>query len=429
MARGTQRNNILAGLFIVGSLALGVAIAFSLASLSGLGPTTPYVVRFSVMDGAVGLKKGSDVQLGGQLVGKVKSVELAKHVAPDGAMVPEGIDVRVELIKDLVLYKDAKFTLERPLLGSLTTINIWSIGDQSGKTARLAAGETVVGGLGPPSFLTQAGIGPDTIKMIPEMIGDARDTVRDFRALAADNRPKIDEAIENVRAITADVRGKMGEWTGSADRIMANAEGFSKRLDPWMTIADEAVAGGRDFTAGLNKTLEENRPKVDRIVSNAADVTDRFKNTTMDHIDTAVIAGKDAMAEFKTLALNVSGLVTEQTPNIEKMLANARLASDQMKLALVEIRAQPWRVLYRPSKKETEQELLYDSARAYAEAVSDLRAVSEALTAMLEASRSGATPEQSRDIEELRTRLKEKFLKYDEVEKKLLDRMIRESKG
>lgn len=428
MARGSSRNNVLAGVFIVASLVLAVVMAFTLASISGLGPTTPYKVRFSVQDGAVGLKKGSDVQLGGQLVGKVTKVELAKAPGPDGTMNPEGIDVSVELLKDLVLYKDAKFSLERPLLGSLTTINIWSVGDASGKAGRLEPGQTIKGGLAPPSFLAQAGIGPDVINKIPEMISDARDTLHNFKELTETNRPKIDETVENIRQVSAEVRGKAGDWTKAGDRIVANAENFSQRLGPWMDKADGAVADAKAFSEGLDKALSDNRPKIDQIIGNAAEVTERFKTQTMDRVDAAVAAGKDALEEFRTLAMNVGGLVTEEKPNIEKMLANARLATDQLKLAMVEIRAQPWRLLYRPSKKETEQELLYDSARAYATAVSDLRATSESLSAVLEAAHSGASPEQAKEIEALRTRLREKFQKYDQVERDLLDRMIKESK-
>ncbi len=429
MARGSSRNNVLAGVFVVGSLILAVAMAFTLASISGLGPTVKYTVRFTVQDGAVGLKKGSDVQLGGQLVGKVLSVELAKAQAAGGDSVADGIDVAIEVKKDVTLYKDAKFSLERPLLGSLTTINIWSIGDPSGKAGRLEAGATIKGGLAPPGFLAQAGIGPDVISRIPEIITDARDTMRNFKEITETNKPKINETVENVRQITADVRGKAGEWTAAGDRIVNNAEGFSKRLDPWMNQADAAVAKAKDFTTGLDNALKDNRPKIDQTIANVTDVTERFKTQTMDHVDAAVAAGKESLEEFRKLALNVSGLVTEQTPNIEKALANARLATDQLKLAMIEIRAQPWRLLYRPSKKETEQELLYDSARAYASAVSDLRATSESLAAVLEASRTGASPEQAVEIEKLRTSLRQKFEKYDQVERDLLDRMVKDQKN
>lgn len=423
MAGVGARNNILAGLFVVGSLTLGVVMAFVLSDRSNLGPTSPYVVRFSVQDGAVGLKPGSDVLLGGQQVGKVEKVTLAEAAGPDGA-IAAGIDVAVKLKRDLILYKDAKFSLERPLLGSLTTINIWSIGDASGSAGRLAVGDTIVGGIAPPSILTQAGFTPETLKKIPIIIDDAGQTMQNVREMTAGSRPKIEEAVENVRAITADARGKVGEWSAAGDRIVGNAEGFSQRLAPWMDTADEAVGKARSFAEGLERALSDNRPKIDEMIANARDITDRFKNTTMNRVDEAVAAGREALAEFRTLALNASGIVTEQRPNVEKMLGNARLASDQLKLALVEIRAQPWRLLYRPSAKETAEELLYDSARSYAAAVSDLRAASESLSALV--SSPGVTQDAGklREIDELRTRLREKFERYEKVEQELLDRMI-----
>ena len=53
-------------------------------------------------------------------------------------------------------------------------------------------------------------------------------------------------------------------------------------------------------------------------------------------------------------------------------------------LGLDEIRAQPWRLLKQPDKDDLMREPIYAAARSYADAVSDLRAASEALEAALQ---------------------------------------------
>jgi hypothetical protein len=88
---------------------------------------------------------------------------------------------------------------------------------------------------------------------------------------------------------------------------------------------------------------------------------------------------------------------------------------------MVEIRRNPWRLLYRPGAKETRTEILYDAARAYAAAVSDLRAASEAL----QAASVRADPD-SENISRLLAELQAAFSRFEETERALLDKLIQE---
>src|ERR1044071_9664275 len=165
-ARAGSRNNILAGAFLLGCVAIAVAMSFVLSDArSSLARTNDSAapVRFSREQGAVGLKPGSNVQLAGQPVGRVKKVLFAK--APDpkqpGVEIPVGIDVIVSVRSDVTLYENALVSLERPLLGSLTTINISNVGTPAGldtfqgSSAQLEDKEVIRGSLAPPGFLAQ----------------------------------------------------------------------------------------------------------------------------------------------------------------------------------------------------------------------------------------------------------------------------------
>ena len=44
--------------------------------------------------------------------------------------------------------------------------------------------------------------------------------------------------------------------------------------------------------------------------------------------------------------------------------------------AMIEIRRSPWKVLYRPTEKELENELLYEATRSFAVAAADMKAAS-----------------------------------------------------
>jgi len=112
MPSHADRNNVLAGAFLLSALALFVATSFVIRQVQ-LEPRTEYVVRFSLATGAQGLAKGSVVRLGGQAVGEVDEVRFAPSEEQ-----PEFVDVVVEIDEDIVLFENAGVYLQRQLLGS-----------------------------------------------------------------------------------------------------------------------------------------------------------------------------------------------------------------------------------------------------------------------------------------------------------------------
>ena len=74
--RQVSKNNVVAGAFLVVSLILAIATSAWISDAQErLIPTHEYVVRFSLADGAAGLKPGSKVNLGGLTVGRVSDMD------------------------------------------------------------------------------------------------------------------------------------------------------------------------------------------------------------------------------------------------------------------------------------------------------------------------------------------------------------------
>ena len=148
---------------------------------------------------------------------------------------------------------------------------------------------------------------------------------------------------------------------------------------------------------------------------------------TVDKFNTALDEARTALDEFTNAATSTGALVKEQSPNLRRAMANARLMSDQLKLAAIEIRNQPWRLLYTPTPKESEATVLYDATRAYADAVSDLRAASEALESSMADAPGGEAAVDRATIEELTGRLREAFGNYRSAEDHLMDKLVKTS--
>lgn len=425
MARVVSRNNVFAGSFLVLALLLAVGVSFALGDRSGLGKTVEYTVRFSLRSGATGLKPGSDVRLGGQMVGKVTSVAFARENVAAGDDQVVGIDVGIKVRRDIALFPGTGVTLEQPLLGTLTTINIWSVGDPRGGPT-IAPGSVIPGGLAPPSLITQLGLGAEDIQKIPELLENASQIVKTWRATSDQSAPKITAAVDDVGLSVRKVRDRIDDYLAAGDRVAKNAEDFSSRLGPWMDEADAAVARATAFTDKLNQMADENRPGIRNIVDAAEETVRSIRDDSLARLNAALDNARNAMSEFQGFSSDARTVLATETPNVQKTLANLRLASDQLKLTMTEVRAQPWRLLQRPTTKELERELLYDAARAYVVAASDLRATADAIAGLEDRSRSVPASELSDEINQLKARLQEGFSRYERTEAEFLDRLIQQ---
>lgn len=434
MSRQRPNNNVLAGAFLLSGVVLAIAISFVLSGVGdSLTPTRDYRVIFSLADGATGLKPGSSVLLGGQPVGKVKAVDVITEPS-EGHEV--GVEVLISVQSRFKFLANAVFFLERPLLGSFSSVNVTSLGDPTKPGAMpLESNGRIRGQLAPPAFMAQAGFGPDQAAEVRAIITDTRKAVAKLSEIADKGAPKIDAAITDVTGLVAEVRVKLPDWSSRIDAITKNMEAASTKVEPIIANASGGVDQAREAIAKVDTILAESRPKVASILDSADSAARKVDTQTIDQANSALADTRRTLDALGSAAATAAGMIREQAPNIRRAMANARLVTDQMKLAAVEIRSQPWRVFYTPSEKENETSVLYDSARSYAQAVSDLRAASESLEATLGTLSAGpgsppaAQLTDRESIERLNGQLKQAFEKYRDAERALLDRLIRRAGG
>ncbi len=432
MSRKSKRNNILAGLFLLGSLGLALVISFVLSDLS-LTPSTPYVVQFDLREGATGLKPGSKVLVGGQEVGKVTRIEFQRDTEDR----PVAVLVSVKIRSDLVLYDDTVAFLDLPLLGNLSAVTIPDAGGDLPNAKPLESGGIMRGTLAPPAFLTQAGFGPAERERVQRVLIGIDDAVVQMNDLLDRLDPVVSDSVvsardglADVRKLIADFSAKAPGWTDRIDRTLEDVNTVTADMRVIGADARELIADGRkgmnearEVISSVQDAVDTNRPGVDRIVGNVESATQTFNDETLPRVNSAVAELEERSKAAGEFLERVRLLLDEQVPSIRRTFANLRLTSDQLKLVATEIRAQPWRLLIRPSTKELETQLVYDAARAYAESVSDLRAAGEALQLALE--RPDATsPAMLEEIARLRDELNAHVSRAREAERAFLQRLM-----
>ena len=431
MARTTAKtNNVMAGLFLLTALLGAVAASFILADAgSWLGGQRSYQVRFELGDGVPGLEPVAMVKIGGMAVGSVASVNYA-WTETDGRSVPEAIIARVRLDQRVNLYDDAVASLEVPLLGSGSTLNFASIGGGTPGARWIEPGGEVRGRVAPPSVLGQAGFGDEQRDTVQQIIADAGETTARVRQWAQDIDPRVDPivtrvegAVDDFAAFAAWLETGQVAWGTQVDQILSDVRNASATLEPAIVDlrnnSQQAIADSRAFLASLQTSVDENRPSIMRSVENVEAVTERARVDTMDELSRLLDSANAGVAQFATLGERSNLLVTQQTPTVQRTLANFRLISDQAKLAVAEVRSQPWRLLFQPKTRELEQQLLLDAARAYALASSDLRDASVALDELL-----AALPDAQRidpaELIRMRGTLDDAFGRFQATERELI---------
>lgn len=460
-ARAARRNNVLAGMFLVLSLTLAVVLSFWVSNVTErLGRFTPYVVSFSLRDGAPGLEQGSPVMLGGQNVGRVEKVTWSTPTdAADGRGVPAALDVHVKVRSDVPLYDNALVNIERPLLGGLASINIVDPGGAERKPrtlvpspfdielptqtfddARLlAAGGRMKGGLA-PGLLAQAGFGPEEIAVMKSIITKVDTVAADVKVItaavaehadasAADVAEMVAAARETIEQVRADYAASwspaVDEVLGKVNRSAENIETISGKGVTFMDDASDGLEEARGVIGSVQTAIDDNRPDIDAIIDQVNETTRYFRENTLGQVSGALDTYTETAQTWKDLGVNANVMLSEQRPNIRETLENVRLATLDARLLVSEIRAQPWRIIKPPNTKESERQVLYAAARAYAGSVSDLKSASASLDSVLqlaEASQGGRVDPE--EISRLQQQLRRAFDRYQQAEQELLDVIV-----
>lgn len=432
------RNNILAGLFVIGGLALAVWGSFLLADRADYGTTRRFIVEFTLAQGAAGLKRGSNVNLGGQQVGRVLSVTFGgtdANSAAGASIAPRSVDVEVEARADLTLYESAIIQLEKPLLGSLSSLNIRAIGSPDlpavTGTSALEEGERIKGVIAPPAFLADAGLGGDQIDQLRHAIGELDKSVTNVSAIVERSGPKIESGITDAQGLLSEMRTNLQSWSTRIDTTVTNVEKASARIDPMLTKVDGGIdesraliADARAAIADMRSIVDSNRARIDTIIANVESASSKFDTETIQLVNDTLRDAKSSLSVFSDAIADVNRLITEQSPGLRRTLANIRIMSDQLKLTAIEVRSQPWRLLHSPTTKELREQVLYDATRSYAEAASDLRSAAESFQAATAKSAPGAPP----DLAAITTALSEAVQRYRQAERYLMLKLTEESK-
>ena len=391
------RNNVRAGIFESVTIALAAVTIVVLSDLSQslFGSRRNYTVTFNVSDGIKNLKSGSEVRIGGVLMGRVETVR--PRVVTGGAFTL--IDVDFELDAQITLYQEARIVISSALIGSEAWLEIYSVGDP-------ALGEPPDGqfsGISAPGSLA-ALLGPDNADKASQMIDDLK------------------VSTGNVRDLTTRVsKEDWPRWASRIDDVMTWASEATVKID---AVLDE----GHGFLVDTRGVVKENREGIKTIVSyvesgseNLDAIMSTVRNETVAKVHKLLDTGQTGLAQAVDVLESLRNDYEVWAADITETMAGARLTAQQLKLASIEVRRSPWKLLYRPTRTEMEHELLYEAARSFALAGSDLKASSDSARRIIDRYRDELDDETAKELNDF---LRDSLHRYSNAQERLLDVLV-----
>lgn len=408
-----ERNNLKAGLFVVAGIVLVFVAIFVLSDFSKFVTKMQTVeIAFDIADGLHGLKTGADVTIGHVSTGAVTQI--------DDVMTGDHITakkVTFQIPAKYKIYENAVVQLDQPPLGSGTKLNIAFLGEPASKPGFHGASWAYEAGDPPlPGGLAASQLAEDFVKKLgieeqqrrqiqgiianieklsaalgedPRPIKDVITAIQKLTGSLAEDVPPITSALKrDVPPMTQALRKDVPEITGKVSSIVSDVQ---TRSQGWWKNVESMLTGGDKAVGTINGVLDENRPVIasalkhaDATMSNAEEVSSRFRQETIGKVNAALDTANKAVDDVKDMTGNLKSLVAAQRPVLERAIANARLVSDQLKLAAIEIRRSPWRLMYTPTTEELESDNIYDAARSFATAADSLNATADSLQSVLD---------------------------------------------
>jgi ABC-type transporter Mla subunit MlaD len=358
----TNRNAVKAGFFMLFSIAAAIAIIIGIVGFSKFKPQQTRLVAFTLSDNIGGLRQGDDVRLGGFKVGSVSDIRYLKKDDLGPNLPPaDGIVVWMTFPAEYVLATDAKVGVEASLTGA-TWINISDLGhllamDPNGmlvgRPDALTAFKTELGEIGPK---------------LNGDLDDVHNTLDTYKSVGT-------KAGADVHDLSIDLHARLKQVSDSAQAAL---DSIHEWLGPSTTDFHQSVANLRHITDNLND-------KVPGITASTQKLLDQL-NASVAKAQGAIDDVKTTAANAKDLTAQARSIIIRNSGAIDEIVAGLKRASDNIDNATVEIRASPWRLLYKPTPDEMANLNLYDAARQFAQGANN---VNDAAVALRDALKDG----------------------------------------
>ena len=264
----------------------------------------------------------------------------------------------------------------------------------------------------------------DIAKMMDKakkVMSDVQKIAENFKSVS--DKSRFEKIMANIQKFTEKL--KKASDKDQFEKTMANIKEITEKLKKASEKDqfEKTMANIQEITENLKSASD--KEQFEKIIANIRKATENFKDISDKTRFEKIIADiQKITTDLKQVSSKARETASVSQPQLEKIVANIRSASEEMKQAIREIRWNPWRLLHDPTKRELRTQNLLTAARAFSSGASDVQATTARLEGLLEArgdDMAGDDAELIKAIEEL----KASMAKFDEAEKTFFKRLGR----
>ena len=382
-----QRNAFRAGVFMLLSIVLILAMV---VAIKGFGrvfePVQIRAARFPLRADLGGLQVGDNLRVAGFTVGEIQSISLVTNVKKPF------VRVTFTMPKKYTLRTGAQL-----VIGGTITGTSWLNFESLGSGAPLKPDYVLTGhpsGIS-HALATVASLAPQ----IKAMVTQVRTTT--VPLINAD-LTRLGTTEDSIHTAATSAAGVLNSVHDEIPPVVARYNRAADKTAYAMDQAGKLLHSGRTgAVVNLNAATAEIKKAIPALLAEAQsdldDVHATFANSTA------------LTARARTL------LATNQD-RVNSIIRALRGASVNLKTFAVEIRHSPWRLLYKPGKKDINNVEIYDAVREFDQAARHLQRAADALNAS--AAAGPQTPARQAQLKHLMAQLTTTFSHFQQVETK-----------
>ena len=381
-----QRDAFRAGVFMLLSIMLILVLIVAIKGFARVfEPVQVRSADFSLRDDLGGLQVGDNLRVAGFTVGEIQSIHLITNVKKPF------VRVTFSMPKKYTLRTGARVVIGGTITGT-SWLNFESLG--SGKPL-------------PPDYIltgrpsgishalaTVASLAPQ----IKAMVMQVRTTT--VPLMNAD-LTKLGTTANSIRTAATDAAGVLQSVHGEIKPVVAKYDAAADKTAYAMDQAGKLLHSGRKGAVmNINAVTADIKKAIPALLAKAQSdlnqVHATFTNST-------------------ALTAQAKSLLAKNQDRINGIIRALHGASVNLKTFAVEIRHSPWRLLYKPSKKDINNIEIYDAVREFDQAAQRLQHAADVLKA---SAVNPQTPAQQAQLHRIMRQLNTTFSRFQQVETK-----------
>ena len=405
----------------------------------------PFVVRFPHTLNLPLLEEGAEIHGFGQVIGKITALRHVEARPPDTESADPTLYLEIEGVvnESVGMREDCRVVAEGPVLGGKGHLRVSHrgvspilvdpakpvYGGAGGFAAAVELLSAEIDESNPESLMAalKLQLNPDDVSSLVGKIHRSMDDLNTLtRSVAAQMNPEEQDALvakvgvilDNLNLATGYLREQFKP--GQEGVVLAKVHQALNSLNSGLAEAVTLLEENRPHVTNTLTSIEHLTATVDTdIVGPMAHEWDETNpQGLLARIHGSFEKLNRSLADLNVVTDKSRTLVVLNEERFNRLVANVKETSDHLKSAAKDLRRNPWRLLYRPSPKETRQANILDAAREFSEAAGRLDDSAAQLQALL-ASQQGGVAATDSELIRLREQLLETFGRFQTAEQSL----------